>query len=228
MPRGAWLSLASERCEEHGFSSRSLSGASRKALGQRPSTASRGRHGGCWRDHAAPHGQAQYPGPSLPGNPLAPHQRHAPIPLPSREGEVVQVTGVGAPMSNGQQVVVQVHPPGQGITASCHQKPAAVWVSPAMGGADSGATMLALTGGNGNPAAPPALLTVIQHSMTSCSFSPALTCAGLEALARAPEQHPRTPGSLADADDAAWRTRPHLPLVRPIVRWPAALVCGLG
>jgi hypothetical protein len=74
-----------------------------------------------------------------------------------------------------------------------------------MSSSATGATMLALTGGNGNPAAPPALLTVIQQSMTSWP-QPGTHLRRIEALAQHRNSTLGHTGSLADAYDAAWRT----------------------
>jgi hypothetical protein len=71
----------------------------------------------------------------------------------------------------------QVHPASQGIAGTSDDKPAVVRAQAGDEIISHGATMLASTGGNGNPAAPPALLTVIQQSIMS-RLSPALICAG--------------------------------------------------
>lgn len=67
-----------------------------------------------------------------------------------------------------------------------------------MSSSATGETMLVSTGGKGNPAAPPALLTVIQHSMTSC-LSFALTLRRVEVLTQRRNNTLGHTRSLADA-----------------------------
>jgi hypothetical protein len=85
----------------------------------------------------------------------------------------------GAPMRDEPiGIALEMYPAGQGIAGPRDEEPATARVEAGDELVGRRCDGRVSTGGNGNPTAPPALLTVIQQSISSC-LRPGLTCSAL-------------------------------------------------